>query len=104
MIKQIDATIDSVRKIASGLRPSILDDLGLLEAIEWQAEQFEKRTGIICQCDFDLGDIDLNQEKATAVFRIFQEALTNILRHAQATRIDITAAKRDTDFVLTIGD
>lgn len=104
MMKQIDATISTVRRIASELRPSVLDDLGLAEAIEWQAQQFQARTGIICLCDCALENLDLNQEQSTAAFRIFQEALTNILRHAQATQIDITLEKDDGEFVLHISD
>jgi PAS domain S-box-containing protein len=104
MIEQIDATINDVRRIASELRPTILDDLGLVEAIEWQAQQFQQRTKIFCRCDCFLEDVELDQEQSTAVFRIFQEALTNILRHAQATRIDITTEKCGESLVLTIRD
>ena len=99
-----DTTISTVRRIASELRPSILDDLGLVEAIEWQAQQFQARTGIICHCDYSLEAVVLNQEQSTAVFRIFQEALTNILRHAQATRVEIAMKEEAGKFILTISD
>jgi signal transduction histidine kinase len=104
MIKLTDTTIDNVRRIASELRPSILDDLGLLEAVEWQAQQFQSRTGITCDCESRLATIDLDREKSTAVFRILQEALTNIARHAQASRVDILMEKRGGEFVLTVRD
>jgi signal transduction histidine kinase len=89
MLKVNDNTINTVRRIASELRPTILDDLGLLEAVEWQAQKFQARTGIVCDCDCSLEEISLNRDQSTVVFRIFQEALTNILRHAQATKVEI---------------
>src|SRR5258705_5687425 len=102
MMKVIDATLNAVLRISSELRPTILDDLGLLEAIEWQAQQFEARTGIVCQVDSLVENLDLSQEKATAVFRILQEALTNVLRHAHATRVNITIAEEEAEFVFEI--
>jgi PAS domain S-box-containing protein len=104
MMGLIDTTISAVRRISSELRPGVLDDLGLVEAIEWQAQQFQARTGIICRCDYSLEHLNLNQEQSTAVFRIFQEALTNILRHAQATSVDITIKAEAGEFVLAISD
>ena len=104
MIKLTDSTIGAVRRIASELRPSVLDDLGPVEAIEWQAQQFEARTGIVCRCDCRPDDVGLSREQSTAVFRIFQEALTNILRHAQASRVEIGMREEGGEFVLTIGD
>jgi PAS domain S-box-containing protein len=102
MLGLTDTTINVVRRIASELRPSILDDLGLMEAIEWQAQQFQSRTGIECQCS--LQNIPLGDRQATAVFRIFQEALTNILRHAQATRVDVVIKEEDGILMLTVAD
>jgi PAS domain S-box-containing protein len=104
MIKLTDITISTMRRIASELRPSILDDLGLPEAIEWQAHQFQNRTGIVCHCDCSLEKLDFDQEQATAIFRIFQEALTNVLSHAGATEVEVVARNGDGDFVLTISD
>lgn len=104
MIELIDATINTVRRISSELRPSILDDLGLVAAIEWQAQQFEARTGIICQFDSFVDTTDLSREQATAIFRIFQEALTNIRRHAQATRVNIMIEEEEGEFVLEVRD
>jgi signal transduction histidine kinase len=104
MIRLTDTTIGAVRRISSELRPIVLDDLGLVAAIEWQAEQFQARTGIIVHCDFSLENLDLSREQSTAIFRIFQEALTNILRHAQATSVDITTKAEAGEFVLAIID
>jgi PAS domain S-box-containing protein len=104
MLGLVDSTIDVVRRIASELRPSILDDLGLAAAVEWQAQQFEARTGIMCRYDCTADNLDLDNEQTTAVFRIFQEALTNVLRHAKATRIDVSLEKEGADFILEVRD
>lgn len=104
MTKLADDTIDSIRRIASELRPSVLDDLGLVEAVEWQAQQFHARTGIECYCKCPENGVDLTPEQCTAVFRIAQEALTNIVRHAHATRVDIAMEERDGEFLLAIRD
>ncbi len=74
----IDKTIQQVRKIATALRPGILDHLGLTAAIEWQAKEFEKKTGIYCQCDQIPDEISMDKDRAAAIFRIFQEVLVNI--------------------------
>jgi signal transduction histidine kinase len=104
MTRLAETTIDVVRRISAELRPSALDDLGLVPAIELHAQQFQARTGIVCNCDFSSERVGLNQEQSTAVFRILQEALTNVLRHAQATRVEIRAAEEDSEFILTISD
>jgi signal transduction histidine kinase len=104
MVGLTDTTINVVRRIASELRPSILDDLGLLEAIEWQTQQFQARTGIQCRCDCSLQSIPLGDQQSTAVFRIVQEALTNILRHAQATGVVVAMKEDDAMFILTVAD
>jgi signal transduction histidine kinase len=104
VIELTDTTVNFVRRIASELRPIALDELGLSEAIEFQARQFQERTGIVVQCDCDQESVDLNGEQSTAVFRIFQEALTNILRHAQATTVQIQLHKENGAVVLTISD
>src|ERR1700716_626482 len=70
----------------------------------WRPRQFQERTGIVVHYDSALDKVDLNQEQSTAVFRILQEALTNILRHAQATRVDLTVVEEAGSFVLTIRD
>ncbi len=104
MVGLTDTTINVVRHIASELRPSILDDLGLLEAIEWQTQQFQSRTGIQCVYDCSLQSIPLGNQQSTAMFRIVQEALTNILRHAQATRVGVAMREEDGMFILTVTD
>ena len=93
----IDETIQSVRRIASGLRPEVLDEAeGLAAAIGWQARHFQMRTGIRCKIDLPADSPALDQERSTATFRIFQEILTNVARHADATRLDVSM-KLDTD-------
>jgi len=104
LIKLTDMSVSTLRRIASELRPSVLDDLGLVAAIEWQAQQFQARTGVVCVCDCSMENIELSAEQSTAVFRIFQEALTNVLRHAQATRVDIKINKEKSHFVLSVSD
>jgi len=104
MLTLTDAAIDVVRRIASDLRPDGLDDLGLAEAIEWQCRQFQLRSGLMCQCHCSLQNLVLERAQTTAVFRIFQEALTNILRHAQATKVEVSLEEEDGEVVLTIRD
>jgi PAS domain S-box-containing protein len=104
IISVVDSTIDAVRRISSELRPGVLDDLGLAPAIEWQTQQFEQRTGIHCSCSFKPCSADLGQDQATAIFRVFQEILTNVLRHAQATSIDVTAFEEGKCFMLEVKD
>ncbi len=100
----IDQTVESVQRITSKLRPGILDDLGLVPAIEWQAKDFEERTGVICELSMPTSSVKLDQEKATAIFRIFQETLTNVARHANATKIQIRFQVKDNKYVLRITD
>ena len=83
----MDATIQTVRRIATELRPGILDHLGLIAALEWQANEFQTRTGIKCDVRTDLHEPVLTPDLATTFFRIFQETLTNIIRHAGATHV-----------------
>jgi signal transduction histidine kinase len=83
----IDRIINSVRRIASGLRPEVLDEIGLSAAIEWQAREFQRRTGVRCSVDIKPGFTDPDPARSTALFRIFQELLTNVARHANATRV-----------------
>lgn len=104
MSAHIDATIQTVRRIATELRPGILDDLGLVAAIEWQAQEFQKRTGIECVVNSDLKDTILDQDLNTAFFRIFQETLTNIIRHAQATRVEVHLQQEESTLILEVKD
>lgn len=104
MMTLTETTLDTVRRLSSELRPMALDELGLVEAIELQALQFETRTGIDIQYECSLEKVDFSSEQSTAVFRILQEALTNILRHAQATKVTITVKQEAGDFFLTVED
>jgi signal transduction histidine kinase len=89
MTRASDEILAAVRRISAELRPGILDTLGLRAAIEWQAEDFSHRTGTRCTVRAEIGDLQLERSLATAVFRIFQEALTNVTRHASATEVDV---------------
>ncbi|MBI5101737.1 MAG: PAS domain-containing protein [Nitrospirae bacterium] len=100
----IDGNIRTVQRISSELRPGLLDHLGLTAALEWQAEEFRKRTTIPCQLSINPGLSDLGKEISTAVFRIFQEALTNVARHAGATRVRVTLAGKDNVLTFTVID
>jgi signal transduction histidine kinase len=98
MFHLIDDTIYSVRKIASGLRPEVLDEAGLAAAIGWQTKDFQQRTGIRCKVDLPPDSEGLDPGRSTALFRIFQEVLTNVARHASATRVDVFM-RRDADML-----
>jgi len=89
MTHLIELTVETVRRISSELRPVVLDDLGVVAAIQWQAQQFQARTGIKYHWNTTVDTVELTQESATAVFRIFQEILTNVLRHSGATCISV---------------
>jgi signal transduction histidine kinase len=104
MSGQIDATIQSVRRIATELRPGVLDSLGLAAAIEWQGADFEARTGIRCAVTVEAPETIPDPAFGTAYFRIFQETLTNIIRHAQATSVEVRLAQVGQQLALTIRD
>lgn len=104
MVEQVDATIASVQRIVTELRPRILDDLGLVAAIEWQCQDFQQRTGIPCTCVSSADDIAMEPAQATSLFRICQEALTNTARHAQATAIQVLIKQLDNNLLLAIQD
>jgi signal transduction histidine kinase len=103
-LKNIDTAIQSVRRIATELRPPVLDTLGLTAAIEWQAADFQNRTGIECQLKPMAEDIPLDREGATAVFRVFQESLTNVARHAHATRVQVELERTNGNLRLRLAD
>ena len=77
----------SCARISAELRPGVLDDLGLAAAIKWQAQDFQKRSGVACVLTLPEEDLRISRDQATALFRIFQESLTNVARHAQATKV-----------------
>jgi PAS domain S-box-containing protein len=102
--ERLDGILHSIRKICSDLRPAVLDHFGLGAAIEWQVSEFQRRTGITCTCTVENTNPDMNQELSSALFRILQEALTNILRHACATEIEVGLRKANGKISLTVGD
>ncbi len=104
MFLLIDETIHSVRKIASGLRPELLDEAGLAAAIGWHAKDFQQRTGIRCLVEVPPDSDGLDPERSTALFRIFQEVLTNVARHANATRVDVSMRRDEERFTLEVRD
>lgn len=104
MRQVLGSTVDSVRRIAEDLRPGMLDDLGLAAAIEWQLEQFQERTGIRCELTMNREEFELNDHVATAVFRIVQEALTNVARHAAANAVSIAVEESDDEICLEVRD
>ena len=104
MTTTIETTITTVRRIASELRPVMLDDLGLVAAIEWQVEQFQARTGLKCHWTNTANEVNLDREKSTAVFRILQEILTNVLRHAQATNLYVKLSRTRQHLELEVKD
>jgi signal transduction histidine kinase len=104
MFKLIDDTIQTVRKIASLLRPEVLDQLGLAAAIGWQARDFQMRTGIRCKVVLPTETIAAEPELSTAAFRIFQELLTNVARHAGATRVEVAMRAEAGRLVLEVQD
>ncbi len=104
MGKLITTTVGSVSRICSELRPAILDDVGLSAAIEWQAGEFSSRTGIVCNINTEPPHIKLSEELSVAIFRIFQETLTNIVRHAQATEVDVVLRLTPHAFSMRVSD
>ena len=100
----VDETITSVRRIATELRPSVLDHLGLVAAIEWQASEFERRTGIAVTLDLPSDTLSIDDARITTVFRILEETLTNVARHARATRVGIVLRSGRRGLLLEIRD
>jgi signal transduction histidine kinase len=100
----VDGMIVTLRRIASDLRPRTLDDLGLTAALEWQAQEFESRTGIHCRITLPQEPLVLDAERSTAVFRIFQESLTNVARHAHATRVEARLERAVNDLFFQVRD
>jgi signal transduction histidine kinase len=104
MSKLIDSTVQTVRKIATGLRPEMLDDMGLVAAVGWQAKEFQKRTGIRCRAKLPPETTKLDIDVSTTAFRIFQEILTNVARHSRATRVDIDLGVTEDQVRLEVQD
>jgi two-component system, NarL family, sensor histidine kinase UhpB len=100
----VDETIHAVKRIITKLRPGLLDDLGLSAAIEWQAKDFQRHTGIVCEVVVKPEEINIDSEISTAMFRIFQEILTNITRHSEATRVKVNLTQTDNMLELQVYD
>ncbi|MBI4558792.1 MAG: sensor histidine kinase [Candidatus Hydrogenedentes bacterium] len=104
MTALVGETMQNVRRIMTELRPGILDDLGITAAIQWQAKEFEKLVGLPCRVTMNTDHVELGQEKSTAMFRILQEALTNVARHARAQAVEIQLNVNDNTATLEIAD
>ena len=104
MVTAADTAIRSVQKIATKLRPAVLDSLGLCAAVEWLARDFQTRSGIEHRASVPEGELPVGPDTATAAFRILQESLTNVLRHANATRVDIVLRQDGDRLVLRVQD
>jgi len=104
MIKLVEMIMESLKRISMALRPDLLDHLGLASAIEWQADNFQKHTGIRCNLAIEIKRINVIPDLATAIYRIFQETLTNIARHAEATKVSVSLKKRQGRIALKVSD
>ena len=100
----LDGTVAAARRISADLRPMMLDDLGLTAAAEWLAQNFTNRTGIPCELVLGKGDLELADPYATAVFRVLQESLTNIAKHAAAAQVEVTLEREGREVALTVRD
>jgi PAS domain S-box-containing protein len=103
-IELVDGMIVTLRRIASDLRPRTLDDLGVTAALEWQAQEFESRTRIRCRVSLPEEPFVLDAERSTAIFRIFQESLTNVARHASATRVEARLEREANQLIFQVRD
>jgi len=106
MAELVDNSIQTVRRVASSLRPSILDDLGLVPALQWQAREFEARSGVPCEATIgpSLSQLELDPDRATALFRIAQELLTNVMRHAHASHVRLVLHEESNCLLLEVSD
>ena len=103
MLGLLDTTVAATRRIASDLRPLLLDDLGLVPAIEWLTHNFSQRHGVPCRLSLD-EEVELGEPYATAVFRIVQESLVNVAKHAGASRVDVRIERTDAGVILEVAD
>jgi two-component system sensor histidine kinase UhpB len=104
MTQLVDLTIQSVRRISTDLRPGLLDDLGLIPALEWYSEEFQNRAGIECRLQIISDTVALDQDRSIAIFRIFQETLTNVARHARASEVIASLKQVDHSLEMIIKD
>ncbi len=104
ILNLVDETLQTVRRISRELRPGMLDDLGLVPTLEWAVEEFRSRTRTECVLDLPQEDIPIAAERGTAIYRILQEILTNVARHAAANRVEVQLTRRDHDIILLVHD
>jgi signal transduction histidine kinase len=104
MLERVAATIRSVRRMGTQLHPPVLDTLGLSDAIDWQVKEFQARTGIRCTVSLRARALELPADRATPIFRILQEALTNVAKHARATRVTVSLRRHGGNLQLRIRD
>jgi len=104
MSETIDSTIQSVRTISTNLKPGVLDSIGLEAAVEWQANEFQTRTGIETRVHLPPHDHNISQDRSTSIFRILQEALTNVTRHSHATSVSIKLRHEGANLILEVED
>jgi two-component system, NarL family, sensor histidine kinase UhpB len=104
MISLVDSSIQNVRRIATELRPQVLDDLGLIPALEWQTAEFQSRTKISCTLKTNVEDIQIDPDRSTALFRILQESLTNVARHSNASEVNVELHATGNNLTLTVSD
>jgi signal transduction histidine kinase len=103
MLSMLDGSVAATRRIAADLRPLVLDDLGLMPAIEWLVQNFTQRTGIACELDAD-EELELHEPYATAVFRIVQESLVNVAKHSKAKRVKVVMDLAGREMLLSVQD
>lgn len=104
MLKLVDMTMNTLKRIYMDLRPGMLDHLGLTSSIKWQAEEFQARSDIECSLSIEPDEMYIDTELATAIFRVFQETLTNIMKHADATKVDVILEENGNNIDLTVTD
>lgn len=104
MEQLIGLSIMTVQRIATELRPVMLDQLGLAAALEWQLQEFRKRSKLACKLNIRLAEQPLTRDVTTAIYRIFQEALTNVIRHSGATRVEVNLSEKSGWLVLSVRD
>ncbi len=103
ILEHVDSTVKSVRNIINNLRPAVLD-LGLIPALEWKARKFESQNAIWCEFQATNDNISLDEASSTALFRMLQEALTNVVRHAKATQVKISVSTQDEKLIMQVED
>ena len=104
LLELLDGTVRTVRKISSELRPSLLDDMGLVAAMEWHLKEFEKRVTVKTKFSMPTNDLPLTDTVKTGLFRIFQESLTNVARHANAKKVEVSLQRQNGSIILSIKD